>query len=249
VLGRGLWSEMRENAQYGAKDGHGLDLLAKNLSALDATLKQHQRSLELHLVGHSAGSILLGHLLERAMKPDLKSVVPKVQTCSLFAAACSMRFAVETYIRAADHKLMDLERLWLHYLSDANEKRDGLPTPRLAAYGKSLLYLVSRALDDERKMPLLGMERAIMAGYENDSDQWEAGELAFVQAWQSRWKPQVASQSLARPVTSPSIQTTKAGGQAQATHGSFDNNVETLTETIERIKGSPLASEVEWLDY
>lgn len=249
VLGRGIWSEMRENASHSMRPGRGLDLLARNLAALNESLAQQQRSLELHMLGHSAGSILLGHLLERAMKPDLKAASPKIHTCTLFAAACSMRFAVERYVAAADKKLLDLERLWLYYLSDNNEKRDGLPSPRLAAYGKSLLYLVSRALDDERKMPLLGMERAVQPGYENDSDQWEASELPFIQTWQSRWKPQVANETLARSVTTPSIQNTKAGGQIQATHGSFDNNIPVLRETIERIKGAPLVSEIEWLDF
>ena len=249
ALGRGIWNEMRENAQYSMKAGHGLDLLVKNLSALDASLTQHQRSVELHLVGHSAGAILLGHLLERAMAEDLRPIAPKISTCTLFAAACPMRFAVERYIAAAEKKLLDLNRLWLYYLSDANEKRDGLPSPGLAAYGKSLLYLVSRALDDERKMPLLGMERAVIPGYENDTDQWDANELEFIQAWQKRWKPQAANQSLARPIAAPTIQNTKTGGQVQATHGSFDNNISSLGETIERIKGSPLSSEIEWLDY
>lgn len=249
VLGKGIWSEMRENAQAGTRENHGLDLLAKNLVALNEALAKKQRSLELHVIGHSAGSILQGHLLERMMKSDLKSAAPKINTCTLFAAACSMRFAVERYVAAADKKLLDLERLWLYYLSDANEKNDGLPTPRLAAYGKSLLYLVSRALDDKRKMPLLGMERALMAGYANDSDQWEADELGFVQTWQARWKPLAGNGALARPVATPTIQNTKAGGQIQATHGSFDNNIHALRETIERIKGSALVSEIEWLDY
>ena len=34
-----------------------------------------------------------------------------------------------------------------------------------------------------------------------------------------------------------------------ATHGSFDNNIAVLTETIERIAGAPLAAPMEWLDY
>ena len=62
-----------------------------------------------------------------------------------------------------------------------------MPSPQLPAYGKSLLYLVSRALDDRRKMPLLGMERALLPKYANDADQWAGEELSTVRQWQSRW--------------------------------------------------------------
>ncbi len=249
VLGRGIWSEMCENASFGTQAGRGLDLLARNLADVDASLQKKQRSLELHLAGHSAGSILLGHYLERCLRSDLRQASPRVSTCTLLAAACSLRFAVERYLAAASKKLLSLDRLWLYYLSDANEKRDGLPCPTTAAYGKSLLYLVSRALDDQRKMPLLGMERALQPGYADDSDQWQASELPFVQTWQKRWKPIVDTQLLARPITSPTVTCTRTGAQVPATHGSFDNNIPVFTELIERIKGARLESPIEWLDY
>lgn len=249
VLGRGIWSEMRENAQRSMGASRGLALLAKNLGVLSASLAAEQRSLELHLVGHSAGSILLGHLLERMMRADLLPSAPRIATCSLFAAACSVRFAVDRYVAAADASLLALNRLWLYYLSDANEKADGLPTPAAPAYGKSLLYLVSRALDDKRKMPLLGMERAAVAGYETNSDQWAEEELVSLQRWQQRWKPSAGGQQLARVITAPSVQNTRTGGQIQATHGSFDNNIPVMREVLERIRGAPLVSALEWLDY
>jgi hypothetical protein len=248
-LGRGIWSEMRENAEFAINEGHILDLLATHLGQLKTALLGKQRKLELHLIGHSAGAILLGHYLERAIEPDLKTTAPKVSTCTLFAAACSVGFAVKRYIAAANANLLDLTRLWLYYLSDTNEKRDGLPSPKYAAYGKSLLYLVSRALDEKRKMPLLGMERALEKKYSNDSDQWNSEELAQAKLWQSHWNSAPGGGTLGRMISDASIRNTRAGGQIQATHGSFDNNIDVLTETIERIKGSPLVSEIEWLDY
>src|SRR5438876_644793 len=91
----------------------------------------------LRRISRRTGSILLGHLLERLMRDDV--VAPKVRTCTLYAAACSTRFAGERYLAAADAGLIDLKRLALYFLSDENEKRDGLPSPQLPAYGKSLL--------------------------------------------------------------------------------------------------------------
>jgi hypothetical protein len=243
VLGKGLWTEMRENAEFGKVPGHVLEVLARQLAALEAALKADGKRLELHFIGHSAGSILLGHLLERM------AVGPKVKTCTLFAPACSVSFAVRYYLPAADVALVDLERLWIYFLSDANEKRDGLPSPALPAYGKSLLYLVSRALDDERKMPLLGLARALDPKYARDDEQWAADQLGAIREWQARWKPDAGSKPLAIEVALPDVRSTRTGARAQATHGSFDNNIDALTETIERIKAARMVAPMEWLDY
>ena len=243
VLGRGVWSQMRENAALSVAPGRALDLLARNLVDLALELSSEGKKLELHLVGHSAGAILLGHLLERMVQADLAAAAPRVRTCSLFAPACSTRFAVERYLAAADAGLIDLRRLSIHCLSDENEKKDGLPSPEIPAYGKSLLYLVSRALHDERKMPLLGRARALMPQYANDDEQWARTELSTVRAWQSRWP------GTAQAIEAPEVPDTKRDHRVRATHGSFDNNIVVLTETLQRIAGRKLVAPMEWLDY
>jgi len=248
LFGKGVWSEMRENAMRSTAPGHGLDLLLGNLAALQADLQVAGKSLEVHLVGHSAGSILLGHFVHRLMaaNPARGEATLPIATTSLFAAACSSAFANATYAAADQAGVFALSRLWLYVLSDENEKADGLPSPGAPAYGKSLLYLVSRALDDVRKMPLLGMERALLPKYARDSDQWDAGQLAEVRRWQAVWP---GAKPLLVRITTPAIVDTRADDHVQATHGSFDNNIAVLTETIERIKGAPVASPLEWLDY
>lgn len=243
-LGRGLWTEMRENARLAMAPGHALDLLAGQLVELRRRLGG--RSLELHLIGHSAGSILLGHLLERLCRDDLRARAPAVATVSLYAAACSVDFAVSRYLGAADAGLLDPASLWLYNLSDDNEKRDGLPDAAHAVYGKSLLYLVSRALDDLRKMPLLGFERAVAPGHEQDTDQWAAEQLPCIRNWQQRWGG--AGGRLQR-VATPTVTTNRLGGQTPASHGSFDNNLPVISETLARIRGEPLVAPLEWLDY
>lgn len=245
LFGRGVWSEMRENAARGQRPGHGLDQLARQLLALQARAKAAGRPLEIHLIGHSAGSILLGHLLERWLAEDLKPRAPRLAGVTLYAAACSMRFAVERYLRAADEGLLAIEQIRLCHLSDRNEKADALPTPALQAYGKSLLYLVSRALDDERKQPLLGMERALLPEYASKkSEQWAREELQFVRAWQRRWPAAAGT-----VVTEPTVRTTQRGDRVAATHRSFDNNIDLIGETLMRIRGAPLVAPLENLDY
>ena len=248
VFGKGVWSEMRENAERATAPGHGLNLLLANLAGLQADLQAAGQRLELHLVGHSAGAILLGHFVRQLMVPQPalgQATLPIATTC-LYAAACSSAFANQTYAAAAKALVFDLGKLWLYVLSDGNEKDDALPGPKLAAYGKSLLYLVSRALDDVRKMPLLGMERAQLAKYARDSDQWDEDQLVEVRRWQSVWP---AGKPLLKTIDTPEIINTRENDHIQATHGSFDNNIAVLAETIARIKGAALSSPLEWLDY
>lgn len=239
---RGIWGEMRENAEGGATTDHVLDLAARMLRELRDTLAQSGRTLELHLVGHSAGSILLGHLLGRLGGAD----VVQATSCELYAAACSSGFAVQHYGAADQAGVLSLKTLRLHVLTDANERADGLPSAERDIYGKSLLYLVSRALDDIRKQPLLGMERALTPPDPAWlSDQWAAAPNADVAAWLKLWP----GGALLNKVTTPKVRTTKTGDQIAASHGSFDNNIDLLTGTLERIRGGALVAPMEWLDY
>lgn len=246
VLGRGIWSEMRENAARGAEAGHVLHEAAAQLRALRTAVQAQGFGFELHLVGHSAGSILIGHLLDQ-----LGGAQPlAASSCELWAAACSVRFANEHYLTAAQAGVLPLDRLRLAVLSDSNERADGLPSPDKAAYGKSLLYLVSRALDDVRKQPLLGMERALLKGYAaTDTDQWEPQQRPELQRWQAAFGTLDGGHPRVQVVSSPKVRTTRNNDQSAATHGSFDNHLELVTSAIERVSGKALVAPLEWLDY
>ena len=233
---RGLWSEMRQNARLGAISGRGSFLLAASLAKLQVQLGKNP--LRLHLVGHSAGAIVLGHLIERLAANQVKAA-----SCSLFAAACTVGFAVEKYLDAGA-SVIDPKQIHLHYLTDMQEKDDDLlKLGPVALYGKSLLYLVSRALDDVRKMPLLGLERAHDPKFFNQ-DQWSRSQLAVL----AKWKAAFPAANL-HPVPTPFIPVNKQGKTEQATHSSFDNNIDIVAETITRIARQPLVQPIEWLDY
>jgi hypothetical protein len=247
TLFKGIWTEMRDNAAASAQPGRGLDLLATNLLALQQELAAAGKQLELHLAGHSAGSILLGHFLQRLVELQAAAASVTVKTSTLWAAACSSSFANAHYLPAVQGGVLKLADLHLYVLSDENEEADALPSPQVPVYGKSLLYLVSRALDDARKMPLVGMQRADIHAFERDDRQWDAGELAAVQQWQSQWQGE--AKGLLHVVDKRNVIVTREGAQVPATHGSFDNNIDVVTQTIERMKGAPLVRPLEWLDY
>ena len=77
-----IWSQMKQNAAASSQQGHGGALIAAAL--LD--LKKRVPNVEMHLIGHSAGSILLGHLLDLL---DPKKLT--IASCSLYAPAAPSR--------------------------------------------------------------------------------------------------------------------------------------------------------------
>jgi hypothetical protein len=224
-----IWSQMKQNAASSVEPSRGCTLLADALMQL----KQQVPQLEIHLIGHSAGSIILGHLLDLlpARKLDVAS-------CHLYAPACTVRFAVQHYVPAIENNVLPLKRLHIHTLADAVEICD-----TVGPYRKSLLYLVSRALETCHKMPILGLERAFEP---KSNPKWHEDELESLKLWQKFWS---ASGNGLDIVSSKQVSTGTLGRRIRACHGSFDNDATTIETTLRRIIGAKPAFPVEWIDY
>ncbi|GAB3766727.1 hypothetical protein GCM10028796_26500 [Ramlibacter monticola] len=228
LLGRGpgklVWSEMKENARFSCMSNRAGDYLAQALQKLAATWGEQ---LEIHLIGHSAGSIILGHLLEEFARRDLKE---RIASAHLFAPACTVQFANRYY---APHEEL-LKKLWLHVLSDDQERDDNV----VAIYRKSLLYMVSNALEPDLRTPLLGManvEKPDYVGWDGSSTTMEA---------LSRWRFAARDARLDQRtvvVSGPRVPCAAEAGKSPetiaASHGSFDNNVEVIARTLKSITG------------
>jgi len=147
--GTALWEEMKRGAAgpFNSAQSDGVKIIRGFLDALDGT------GVKLHIVGHSTGAILLGHLLEGN---DL--VAPaSITSCSLMAPACSTEFYKQIYeprLNASPGK-SDIKKLDLYNLNDELEQDDHVGW----VYRKSLLYLVSRSFERTKARPLLGMDR------------------------------------------------------------------------------------------
>ena len=133
VPARPIWSQMKQNA-VAASSGDGGMVRWRDAWPGSA---RTTRDLEVHLVGHSAGAILLGAFLGQLASNQLTA-----RTVSLYAPACTVAFANSTYLPAAEKKVIDPKRVVCDVLSNSNELDD-----TVGPYGKSLLYLVSRALE------------------------------------------------------------------------------------------------------
>ncbi|MFZ4285720.1 C1 family peptidase [Variovorax sp. HJSM1_2] len=238
-LARPIWSEMKENACLAYAPRRGGDLLLDALQALAGTWGN---KFELHLIGHSAGAIALGHLLgalqKRATAGQDGGLNARVVSTHLYAPACSVAFANTHY--ASNEEVM--KRLHLDVLADTVERDDTVAS----VYRKSLLYLVANALETDLHTPILGLARVFEpndAGWDGSSDTNET--LAT-------WRAAAANVQLAErttQVTSSAI-TTAIGAdqkpvQQPAAHGSFDNDITVLTRTLERITGGPLSMPID----
>lgn len=144
-----LWGEMVKNAELASKNETGaMQLLVKYAKeAKESFGNEAEGNWELHVVGHSAGSIFAAHAITQ-----LASLGISWKTLQFMAPAIRMDLFKEIVLP----KIMDktCPKPSLYILSKVGELDDDV-----GPYGKSLLYLVSNAFEGSRGVPLLGMQK------------------------------------------------------------------------------------------
>ena len=215
--------------------GRGGDLLITALQKLKDTWGE---KLEVHVVGHSAGSIILGHLLTSV---QIRHMSDTVKSTHLLAPACTVQFANQHY--ASQPALM--KNLYVHVLSNALERNDNVAT----IYRKSLLYFVSNALEADLRTPILGLENTTQPDYNGWDGTSSTGEAL------KAWRQAAASAGLNKPerytvITQGKVVTATPRNEIEsfeidAAHGCFDNDVNVISVTLERIRGGKLQSPVD----
>lgn len=167
--GTALWREMKENARLSSEHPDGLGGMQRIAHHVDAAVSKlgakDRREWELHVVGHSAGSIYSAYAM-----PHLLSCGVELKTVQLLAPAVTVELFRERVLPSIRSGKCPLPLLYV--LSDTGERDDDV-----GPYGKSLLYLVSNAFEGRRGVPLLGMHRFI-AGKGEDVDRELAERLA-----------------------------------------------------------------------
>jgi papain like protease len=233
---RWMWDEMKENARAASKkiaDPDGVVWPPANASAqatmaampgasltvlrLAEYVRQHPDGVKVHLVGHSAGAIFHAALLQRLVE----AAIP-VASMSLLAPA----IRVDEFARDVLPHLGPggpVGRFAIFNLSDQRELDDVCAASGVDVYRKSLLYLVSRALERRGRgeMPLLGMERFF------DDPLGDGGGPSLQAEIVSRGGTCVFSRSIA-PDDSRSDATS---------HGAFSRDRLTMTSVVMRAVG------------
>ncbi len=164
-LGRRAWAEMKRSCRLAFQprldDGEvgggyrALQLLRDLLRRRDA---------EVHLIGHSAGSIFTAELISRWFSdPELAVEKKENSIKSLqYLAPAITRQAFKTQV--LPHLGQNIKQFRVYTMDDDRERDDDCKE----VYRKSLLYLVSRAFEDAGEhVPILGMER-YLTGHQSD---------------------------------------------------------------------------------
>ncbi len=227
LSGKAAWDEMKENAHCATISADGGAQFA--LRQLAAVAKSNP-SIEIHVVGHSAGSIFHALLVQLLASNGAITTGPlkgktglglKIASCTLWAPACTIDLFKQTYLPLVTKGL--IERFALFTLTDKAEQDDHCAN----IYHKSLLYLVSNAFEEKARIPLirdgkpiLGMEKFIRA---------DSALANLFKLPSAHW--------ILTPNAAP--ENSKDSSRASC-HGDFDDDKYTLRATLARILEKPL---------
>jgi Papain family cysteine protease len=225
LTGKAEWDEMKENALAATTASAGGARIA--LGHIAAAVAADP-SMELHLVGHSAGAIFHAPLVQLlTSRGNIKTGALKgvqgfglpIKTCTLWAPACTVDLFKATYMPAiAAGAIKDFG---LFTLKDQIEQDDNCAN----IYHKSLLYLVSNAFEARFRIPLIRPDGEPIFGMEK-----------FI-----RKEPAVSSlftSSNAEWILTPNNEPRGSRRESNARHhGDFDNDDATLRATLTRMLG------------
>ena len=205
LTGKSVWSEMKENAAAASVGNGAAVQVADHLK----TLAKKIPDLEIHLVGHSAGSIFHAPLVRLLGDRRLP-----VETCTLWAPACNVALFEQYYLPAMQSQA--IRKFALFALRDDIERGDNCAK----IYNKSLLYLVSHAFEAKARIPMF-RDGVPILGMQHFLD----GKLTAL----------LKSLS-ADLVLSPNSEPLGALDASEALHhGDFDDDEKTVTATFTRI--------------
>jgi hypothetical protein len=215
-----LWGEMKENAELASdhpRKRGAIQLIARYVELAKKKLAGADKTgWELHIVGHSAGSIFAAHAL-----PQLSDLGIPLKSVQFLAPAIRTDTFKELLLPALESGNTPLPSLYV--LSDKLERDDSV-----GPYGKSLLYLVSNAFEGSREVPILGMKAFI------DADK----KLAKLFAGTVDGRPAlVVSEGI--PLTpAQEAAAIQQGASVSHSHGGFDNDCATMNSVLTRVLGS-----------
>jgi len=202
--GGGIWNDMKIDAAAASVKGGGGHYFVR---ALAKFMADHPNEIEVHAVGHSAGSIFHSHLLDAALAAD----VPEIASLNLLAPAVRVdTFSKLVMPHARSGKIA---RVAIFTMDDEAERADTC----LRIYNKSLLYLVSASFEPQKATPILGMAKFLTRD----------AELAdfFTGA--------AADGDLVLAPNAVGVRTASAA----TSHGDFDNDGPTMESVARRVAG------------
>lgn len=216
-----MWGEMKENAQLASEHAGKLgamQLVAQHVEQAKKKLTQEDKiGWELHVVGHSAGSIFAAYAL-----PLLSNLGIPLKSVQFLAPAIRVDLFKQLLLPGLESGHTPLPSLYL--LSDEMERGDSV-----GPYAKSLLYLVSNAFEGTRGVPILGMHACLAA--DNQLSKLFAGMVDGRPALVSSNGESIASARQSSAIAQ--------GASASRSHGGFDNDPLTMNSILTRVLDAP----------
>jgi len=235
ATGKLQWDEMKENALLATTAQNGGARLA--LACIKTLADTFKQSFEIHIAGHSAGSIFHAPLVQlltakgKITEGILQGSVGlglTVSTCTLWAPACTVALFKDCYLPAINNG--SIKKYAQFILDDETEKNDNCAK----IYNKSLLYLVSNAFEKRFRIPLFRPEGEAILGMQKFVDK-DADLIALFDIHTGK----------ADLVLSPNSNTANSINHSTSTaHGDFDDDIPTVKATLARVLDVEQSTEV-----
>jgi hypothetical protein len=195
------------------------------IEKLAAYWLQHP-DLEVHLVGHSAGSVVLAAAVKRLVAFNVP--VDSLQLMGGAIRADDFVRDVVPHLATAPGGDGMVRRFAAYDLHDGPEADDVCPgPPSPAVYHKSLLYFVARSLEQlpmNFEVPMVGLERSLSVPYTMPD---------------GLSRPLIAAMGgTVNVVLAPNTATAADSRSKAKGHGEFDDDPDTMTSVLLRIKRS-----------
>jgi hypothetical protein len=216
-----LWGEMKENAQLASDHPHNIgaiQLVASYVELAKQKLASHDKvGWELHIVGHSAGSIFAAHAM-----PLLSNLGIPLKSVQFLAPAIRVDTFKNRVLPGIEAGHTPLPSVYL--LSDKLERGDSV-----GPYAKSLLYLVSNAFEGTREVPILGMKACL------DADT----QLAKLFGGKVGTRPALIVSEGVPIDPAEEAAAIARGASVSHSHGGFDNDTPTMNSVLTRVLDGP----------
>ncbi len=209
-----IWGGMKRSAELASNPGTagqsegGAHYVAQRLADFLAS-PGRVNSVDIHAVGHSAGSIFHAYFIPAALNRG----VAKFKTLQFLAPAIRVDTFKQTLYPIVKTGAK-IGKLVMYSMKEAFEKADNCDS----IYHKSLLYLIFYALEDRRGTPILGLEECVC----RDSELRKLFGLS-------------GGEAKAEAIWSETPVTTGLNASRALSHGAFDDDACTMGSTLRHI--------------
>jgi hypothetical protein len=205
-VGFSMWANMKLAAEQAFLPKQGGTFLVERLAAF---WKQHSAEMEIHAIGHSAGTVFQAYFIN-ALCQQRSNPPITIESLHFLAPAITVQLFKDT--------LKDLVGGRVKALTEYTMARDFELADRVGPYGKSLLYLVGRSFEDAPDTLILGLEESLR----RDPEMRDFFGLLNKKRRQAEVLFSVSQESPSRSTIA-------------ARHGDFDNDRFTMGSVMRRI--------------